>query len=89
MIGVEQVSLNFPKGRTTMRAFEGQHSDNVAIKRSRDQKIVLLRQLREQFSVLKPTVAPGIRSAMAKRISDLEGELGSSNTPKTAKGRSA
>ena len=59
-----------------MRAFEGQHSDNVAIKRSRDQKILLLRQLREQFGALKPTVAPGIRSAMAKRISDLEGELG-------------
>jgi hypothetical protein len=59
-----------------MRAFEGQHSDNVAIKRSRDQKILLLRQLREQFGALKPTVAPGIRSAMAKRISDLESELG-------------
>jgi hypothetical protein len=72
-----------------MRAFEGQHSDNVAIKRSRDQKIVLLRQLREQFSALKPTVAPGIRSAMAKRISDLEGELGSGNTSKPAKGRNA
>jgi hypothetical protein len=59
-----------------MRAFEGQHSDNVAIKRSRDQKILLLRQLREQFGALRPTVAPGIRSAMAKRISDLESELG-------------
>ncbi|UEM23417.1 hypothetical protein JL100_012005 [Skermanella mucosa] len=59
-----------------MRAFEGQHSDNVAIKRSRDQKVLLLKQLREQFAALKPTVAPGIRTAMAKRISDLEKEVG-------------
>jgi hypothetical protein len=72
-----------------MRAFEGQHSDNVAIKRSRDQKIVLLRQLREQFGALKPTVAAGIRSAMAKRISDLESELGSGGMPKPSKGRNA
>jgi hypothetical protein len=77
-----------------MRAFEGQHSDNVAIKRSRDQKILLLRQLREQFGALKPTVAPGIRAAMAKRISDLEGELGgaanggsSNGNAKPARGR--
>jgi hypothetical protein len=75
-----------------MRAFEGQHSDNVAIKRSRDQKILLLRQLREQFGALKPTVAPGIRSAMAKRISDLEGELGAAanggnGNAKPARGR--
>lgn len=70
-----------------MRAFEGQHSDNVAIKRSRDQKVLLLRQLREQFGALKPTVAPGIRAAMAKRISDLEGELGGGAAP--AKGRKA
>ena len=61
-----------------MRAFEGQHSDNVAIKRNRDQKVVMLKQLREQFAALKPTVAAGMRDAMAKRISDLEKEL---NTP--------
>ena len=73
-----------------MRAFEGQHSDNVAIKRSRDQKIVLLRQLREQFGALKLTVASGIRSAMAKRISDLESELGGSGSAsKPSKGRNA
>jgi hypothetical protein len=64
-----------------MRAFEGQQSDNVAIKRSRDQKVLLLRQLREQFGALKPTVAPGIRSAMAKRISDLEKEVGGAAKP--------
>jgi hypothetical protein len=69
-----------------MRAFESQHSDNVAIKRSRDQKVLLLRQLHEQFGALKPTVAPSIRSAMAKRISDLEAELGGAAK---AKGRNS
>lgn len=58
-----------------MRAYDGQHSDAVAIKRSREQKIQLLKQLREQFAALKPTVAESMRTAMAKRIADLEKEL--------------
>lgn len=58
-----------------MRAFEGQHSDNVAIKRTREQKQLLLRQLREQLGALKPTVTEAVRTAMVKRIADLEQEL--------------
>jgi len=58
-----------------MRAFEGQHSDAVAIKRTREQKQVLLKQLKEQFTGLKPTVAATMRDSLARRIADLEREL--------------
>lgn len=58
-----------------MRAFSGQHSDRVAIKRTPEQKQLLLRQLREQFAALKPTVAAAMRDSMAKRIAELEQEL--------------
>lgn len=59
-----------------MRAFDGQHSDRVAIKRTREQKEVQLRQLREQLAALKSHAAPAIRESMTKRIADLEAELG-------------
>ncbi|HYD32536.1 MAG TPA: hypothetical protein VEB64_16965 [Azospirillaceae bacterium] len=68
-----------------MRAIEGQHSDSVAIKRTREQKQLLLRQLKEQFASLKPTVAETMRAAMAKRIADLETEL-AAKTPDKSKG---
>jgi hypothetical protein len=68
-----------------MRAFEGQHSDSVAIKRSREQKLLQLKQLKEQFAALKPTVAESMRSAMAKRIADLEQELGAAAGGKSGK----
>lgn len=58
-----------------MRAFDGQHSDRVAIKRTRDQKEVQLRQLREQLAALKSHAAPAIRESMTKRIAELEAEL--------------
>ncbi len=58
-----------------MRAFEGQHSDNVAIKRTREQKQLQLQQLREQLATLKSHAAPAIREALAKRISELEEEM--------------
>jgi capsule polysaccharide export protein KpsE/RkpR len=58
-----------------MRAFEGQHSDNVAIKRSREQKQRQLAQLKEQLATLKSHTAPTIREALVKRIADLEDEL--------------
>lgn len=58
-----------------MRAFEGQHSDNVAIKRTREQKQAQLAQLKDQLASLKSHAAPAIREAMVKRIKDLEEEL--------------
>lgn len=58
-----------------MRAFEGQHSDNVAIKRTREQKQMQLQQLKEQLATLKAHAAPAIREALVKRIEELDAEL--------------
>ncbi len=58
-----------------MRAFDGQHSDNVAIKRTREQKQLQLQQLKEQLATLKSHAAPAIREALVKRIAELDAEL--------------
>ncbi|PWC33661.1 hypothetical protein [Azospirillum sp. TSO35-2] len=58
-----------------MRSFEGQHSDNVAIKRSREEKQRQLVQLKEQLATLKAHAAPAIREALVKRITELDAEL--------------
>ena len=58
-----------------MRAFDGQHSDNVAIKRTREQKERALRELREQLASLKSHAAPAIREALVKRIAEMDADL--------------
>lgn len=58
-----------------MRAYDGQRSDGATIKRSREEKRLQLMRLRDEFAGLKPTVSETIRSAMVKRIQDLEREL--------------
>ncbi|WP_247896191.1 hypothetical protein [Azospirillum argentinense] len=58
-----------------MRAFDGQHSDNVAIKRTREQKQLQLQQLKEQLATLKSHAAPAIREALVKRIAELDAEM--------------
>ncbi|MGQ9369809.1 hypothetical protein [Azospirillum sp. ST 5-10] len=67
-----------------MRAFEGQHSDNVAIKRTREQKERQLRELKDQFAALKSHAAPTLRATIAKRIADLEAELKAPAAPAAA-----
>lgn len=63
-----------------MRSFEGQHSDRVAIKRTRAEKEVQLRALREQLAALKSHTAPAIRESLTKRIAELAAELASGAT---------
>lgn len=58
-----------------MRAFSGQHSDRVAINRTREQKAQQLRQLKEQLANLKSHTVPTLREAIVKRIAELEAEL--------------
>lgn len=58
-----------------MRAFDGQHSDNVAIKRTREQKERALRELKEQLATLKSHAAPAIREALVKRIAEMDADL--------------
>lgn len=57
------------------RTHDGQHSDRMPIKRSADEKKRMLTQLKEQQAALKPWVAEGVKTSLAKRIADLEGEL--------------
>lgn len=64
-----------------MRSFEGQHSDAVPIRRTTEQKAVLLRQLKGELKSLKPTVAGTIREALQRRITDLERDLDSNAAP--------
>ena len=68
-----------------MRAFDGQHSDNVAIKRTREQKERALRELKEQLASLKSHAAPAIREALVKRIAELDADLKA--PPKATEGR--
>lgn len=57
------------------RTHDGQYSDRMPIKRSAEEKKRLLVQLKEQQAALKPWVAEGVKSSLAKRIADLEAEL--------------
>ncbi len=61
-----------------MRAFEGQRSDNQPVKRSREEKQKLLRELRETLAAMKSHAAPSLRQNVQKRIAELEAELGAS-----------
>ncbi len=57
------------------RSHDGQHSDRMPIKRSLEQKKILLTQLREQLAGMKPWVAEGVRTSLKQRIADLEAEI--------------
>ncbi len=59
-----------------MRAFEGQRSDNQPVKRSRQEKEKLLRDLRETLAGMKSHSAASLRQSLQKRIAELETELG-------------
>ncbi len=61
-----------------MRAFDGQRSDNQPIRRSRAEKEKLLRELRETLAGMKAHSAAALRDSVARRIRELEAELGAS-----------
>lgn len=67
-----------------MRSFDGQHSDRIAIRRTREQKERQLRELKEQLATLKTHVAPAIRESMLKRIAELEDELNMRKAPRVS-----
>lgn len=57
------------------RTHEGQHSDRNPIRRTPEQKKVMLAQLKEQLAGLKPWAAETVRESLAKRIAQLEKEV--------------
>lgn len=68
-----------------MRSIEGQRSDNVPIKRTLREKEVMLQRLRQELVDLKPTVSETVRSAVRKRIVELEQEIAAAKASKEAK----
>lgn len=59
----------------TMRAFQGQMSDNQPIRRSLAEKQKQLRELKETLVSMKSHTAPALRESVRKRIAQLEAEL--------------
>lgn len=57
------------------RTHAGQHSDRMPIRRTAEQKKVLLAQLKDQMAGLKPWVAATVRESLARRIAELEKEI--------------
>ncbi len=57
------------------RSHDGQFSDRMPIKRSLDEKRRLLVQLREQQTGLKPWVSAEVKTALARRIAELEQDI--------------
>lgn len=58
-----------------MRAFEGQRSDNMPIKRTPAEKQKLLRELKETLAGMKSHTSPTLRDSVKRRIHELEAEM--------------
>ncbi len=64
-----------------MRSFEGQFSDNRPLKRTREEKVRLLAELKETLRSLKPHTAPELRTSIGGRIKELEADLAAPPPP--------
>ncbi len=58
-----------------MRAFDGQRSDNLPIKRNRKEKEAQLRELKARLADMKSHESPAIRESLKVKIAELEAEL--------------
>ncbi len=59
------------------RSHDGQFSDRMPIKRTLEEKKRMLVQLREQQAGLKAWVSPEVKTALARRIAELEQDIAS------------
>ena len=64
-----------------MRSFEGQFSDNRPLKRTREEKVRLLAELKETYKTLKPHTSPELRTSIAGKIRELQAELAAPPPP--------
>jgi hypothetical protein len=60
-----------------MRAFDGQRSDNVPMKRDAAAKRAQLQKLRERLAAMRSHESPALRSSLESSIARLEAELAS------------
>ncbi|MDO9711825.1 hypothetical protein [Paracraurococcus lichenis] len=64
-----------------MRSFEGQFSDNRPLKRTREEKVRLLAELKETIRTMKPHTSPELRTSIAGKIKELEADLAAPPPP--------
>jgi len=64
-----------------MRSFEGQFSDNRPLKRTREEKVRLLAELKETYRTLKPHTSPELKTSIAGKIRELQAELAAPPPP--------
>lgn len=57
------------------RSHDGQHSDRMPIKRTLEQKKILLTQLKDQLAGMKPWVAEAVKTSLKQRIAELEQDI--------------
>ena len=57
-----------------MRSFDGQFSDNRPLKRTREEKVRLLAELKETVRTMKPHTSPELRASIGGRIGDEDEE---------------
>jgi hypothetical protein len=58
-----------------MRAFDGQRSDRMPVKRSESEKKTQLAALRSRLAAMKSHESPALRNSIEQKIAELEGEL--------------
>jgi hypothetical protein len=58
-----------------MRSYEGQFSDNRPLRRTREEKVRQLAELKETLRGMKPHTSPTLRTSIAAKIKELEAEL--------------
>jgi hypothetical protein len=64
-----------------MRNYEGQFSDNRPLKRTREEKVRLLAELKETLRGMKPASSPELRASIGARIKELAAELAAPPPP--------
>jgi hypothetical protein len=64
-----------------MRSYDGQFSDNRPLKRTREEKVRLLAELKETLRTLKPHTSPELRTSIGSRIKELEADLAAPPPP--------
>jgi hypothetical protein len=64
-----------------MRSYDSQFSDNRPLKRTREEKEKLLRELKETYHSLKPHTSPELKTAIAGRIRELMADLAAPPPP--------
>ena len=64
-----------------MRSYDGQFSDNRPLKRTREEKVRLLAELKETIRAMKPQASPELRVSIIGKIKELEAELAAPPPP--------